>query len=187
MLSRRPKEVLRDSRGYALEKRVRDVLETKYGQRSATIQVEQVLKELSAKVPNSAERTFLDETLICYRHKAFRAAITMAWNLAYDHLCEYVIRDPARFSAFNVQLPRSYQRARISAITKKDDFSELKESEVIQVCRSANIITNDVYKILNEKLGKRNTYAHPSSVIAFPQTAEEIILDLVNNVVLKLV
>jgi len=34
-------------------------------------------------------------------------------------------------------------------------------------------------------LGKRNTYAHPSTVIVVPHTAEEVILDLVNNIVLN--
>jgi hypothetical protein len=187
MEKRKPKEVIRDKRGYYLERRVFDSLEAKYGQRAVAVQVEQLLRELPAKVPNLVERTFLDETIICYRYKAFRAAIVMAWNLAYDHLCEYVLNDATRLAAFNAQLPRSYPKARISAITKKDDFADLKESEVIQVCRSSNLISNDVYKILNEKLGKRNTYAHPSGVTIVPHTAEEVILDLVNNVVLKLV
>ncbi len=64
---------------------------------------------------------------------------------------------------------------------------ELKESEVLQVCRSANIITNDLFKIFKEKLDKRNTAAHPSSVEIAPHTAEEYVIDLVTNAVLKLV
>ncbi len=189
MVSRKPSEALRNSQGYTLEKRVRDELEKKYGQRPAAIQVDKLLMELLSKVPNLAERTFLDEALICYRCKAFRAAIVMAWNLAYDHLCYYVLNK--HLTAFNVQWPKSYQKkhadARIKAITVRDDFGELQESDLIQICRSANIITNDIYKILNEKLGKRNTYAHPSSVTATPHAAEEVINELVTNVVLKLV
>lgn len=189
MEQRKPKDVLHNKQGYALEKRVRDELEKKYGQRPAAIQVDKLLMELPAKVQNLAERTFLDETLICYRCKAFRAAIVMAWNLAYDHLCHYVLNK--HLAAFNVQWPKSYQKkhadARIKAVAVRDDFGELQESDVIQICRSANIITNDIYKILNEKLGKRNTYAHPSTVTAIPHAAEEVINDLVTNVVLKLV
>ncbi len=189
MEKRRPREVIHNSQGYALEKRIRDDLEKKYGQRPAAIQVDKLLMDLPTKVPNLAERTFLDEALICYRCKAFRSAIVMAWNLAYDHLCYYVLNK--HLVAFNVQWPKSYQKkhgdARIKAVAVRDDFGELQESEVIQICRSANIITNDIYKILNEKLGKRNTYAHPSSVTATPQAAEEVITELVMNVVLKLV
>jgi hypothetical protein len=56
----------------------------------------------------------------------------------------------------------------------------------LQVCRSANIITNDLLKILREKLDKRNTAAHPSTVEIAPHTAEEYIIDLITNAVLKL-
>jgi hypothetical protein len=113
-----------------------------------------------------------------------RAAIVMTWNLAYDHLCEYALTK--KLAEFNAQLPRSFPRADISVITNKEDFSELKESQVMQVCRSANITSKDVHKVLKEKLDRRNTYAHPSTITLAPQTAEEYIIDLVNNVVLLL-
>jgi hypothetical protein len=63
MLNRKPREVLRDKRGYALERRVRDQLETKYGQRLATVQADKLLLELPAKIAYLAERSFLDEGL----------------------------------------------------------------------------------------------------------------------------
>jgi len=182
MLKRRPKEVLKDARGYALETRIREPLETRYGQRAATIQVDKLLSDLPTKVPNIAERDFLKETLICFRHKALRAAIVMTWNLAYDHLCEYVLNK--KLAEFNTQLPKTYPKADISVIATKEDFSELKESQVLQVCRSANITSKDVHKVLKEKLDRRNTYAHPSTITLAPQTAEEYIIELVNNVVL---
>jgi hypothetical protein len=184
MLNRKPKEVLKDMRGYALETRIREPLEARHGQRAATIQVDKLLSELPTKIPNLAERDFLREALICFRHKALRAAIVMTWNLAYDHLCEYVLTK--KLAEFNAQLPRSFPRADISVITNKEDFSELKESQVMQVCRSANITSKDVHKVLKEKLDRRNTYAHPSTITLAPQTAEEYIIDLVNNVVLML-
>jgi hypothetical protein len=188
MAKRKPKEALHDSRGYALEKRLRDQFEQKYGQRPIAIQVDKLLMELPAKIPDLAERSFLDEALICYRCRAYRATIVMAWNLAFDHLCHFVLKN--HIAAFNAQwpisFPQKHQKARTSAVAARDDFGELTESEVLQICRSANIITGDVFKILKEKLDKRNTYAHPSSVNASPHTAEEVIMDLVVNVILKL-
>jgi hypothetical protein len=187
MLNRKPREVLRDNRGYVLEKRLRDQLESKYGQRVATVQADKLLIELPDRIPELAERIFLDEAIRCFRCKAFRAAIVMAWNLAYDHLCGYVLNSSSRLADFNSQLPRSFPKARVSAVSNRDDVGELKESEVLQVCRSANIITNDLLKILKEKLDKRNTAAHPSTVDIAPHTAEEYIIDLIPNVVLKLI
>jgi hypothetical protein len=187
MLNRKPREVLRDRRGYALERRVRDQLETKYGERVATVQADKLLLDLPTKIPDMAERSFLNEGLQCFRCKAFRAAIVMTWNLSYDHLCRYILNAPIRLTDFNKQLPKTFPKARISSVNIRDDFTELKESEVLQVCRSANIITNDLLKILKEKLDKRNTAAHPSTVEIAPHTAEEYIIDLITNVVLKLV
>jgi hypothetical protein len=91
-----------------------------------------------------------------------------------------------KLAEFNGQLPKTYPKADISVIATKEDFSELKESQVMQVCRSANITSKDVHKVLKEKLDRRNTYAHPSTITLAPQTAEEYIIDLVNNGVLML-
>jgi hypothetical protein len=46
-----------------------------------------------------------------------------------------------------------------------DDFQELKQSQVLQVCKSANIISGSIHKILKEKLERRNIAAHPSGVL----------------------
>ena len=182
------KQLLRDKVGYRLEGRTFEVLDKQYGSREISLQVTQLLLRLPEKVPDLSERTFLDETIICYKHSAFRAAIVMAWNLAYHHLCDYTLKK--HLNEFNNRWPIVYpaqHKKGPRSITSLDDFSqELKESEVIEVCKSAGIITKDVYKILIEKLGKRNSAAHPSSVTFGQLQVEAFIEDLVTNVVLKL-
>ena len=122
--------------------------------------------ELPAQVPDVAERDFLDEALRCYKAGAFRAAIVMTWNLAYDHLLSYVLKH--KLAAFNKQWPiiftKRHSKARVSAIGNRDEFSEMKESELLVICKSPSIISPDIYKIMDEKLGKRNSAAHPSGV-----------------------
>jgi hypothetical protein len=175
---------------YKLERTTREELDTKFAhgkERPATVAVIDALTNLPNQLTNLAVRTYLDEALICFKHGALRAAVVMAWNLAYDHLCHFVLADPTRWGNFNNQLPRSFPRADISAIIKRDDFGELKESQVLRVCDSAHIISADVHRIMTDKLGKRNSAAHPSGVFISQHTAEEFIIDLINNVVLKLV
>ncbi|MHB1743956.1 MAG: hypothetical protein ACYCPO_01455 [Acidobacteriaceae bacterium] len=188
MEKKKPKEILRDKGGYHLEHSLREKMTAKYGQRSITVQVTKMLMDLPNKVPDVAEREFLDEALICYRNGAFRAAIVMTWNLAFDHLLSFILAH--HLAAFNTQWPLSYAKqhakARVAAITSRDDFGELKESETLMICKSTAIITGDLYKVLDEKLGKRNTAAHPSTVSVSQIQAEGVIDDLVNNVVLKL-
>jgi len=182
------KQMLRSRDGYRLERTQLEKLDSKYGARPITIQVTKLLEELPGKVPDIAEREFLKEALICYRYGAFRAAIVMCWNLSFDHLLHFVLKQ--HLSAFNDQWPKNFpkqnQKARVQQIATRDDFSELKESEVLTICKGAAIITPDLYKILEEKLGKRNSAAHPSTVAISQIQAGGVIDDLVNNVVLKL-
>ncbi len=183
MEKRKPKEALRDVSGYKLESRIREHFETRYGQRAATVKVHKILSELPAKIPALAKRGYLEEALICFRHKAFRASIVMCWNLAYDHLCEFVLAH--HISRFNTQFPKTYPRLDFNPVTTRDDFGALKESQVLQVCKSAGIVSDSIHKILQEKLNRRNIAAHPSGVHISEATAEEFIKHLVENVVLK--
>ncbi len=171
-----------------MEKRVRDQLEEKYGRRDATIKADKLLTELPSKIPDETERAFLDEAIRCFRAGAFRSCIVMTWNLAYYDLCCYILRN--HLARFNKQWPisfaKAHEKARISEVTRYDDFEELKESEVIQICKSANIISSGVNKVLKEKLDKRNMAAHPSTITFAPHTAEEFIIDIVTNAISKL-
>lgn len=184
------KEVLRDTKGLYLSRSVRDVLSGKYGERAITVQIAKMLETLPNELPDLAEKTFLVETLRCLKVGAYRASIVMAWNLAYHHLCDYILKSPDRLSDFNTQWPSVYpghHKKESKIIVSMDDFGqELKESHVIEICVSAALITKDQRKILTEKLGTRNTAAHPSSVKIEQLQAEEFIDSLIKNVVLKL-
>jgi len=185
MVNRRPPEAIKTSQGYCLERRVQEALDLRYGTRQATIHVHKLLSELPERIPSLAEKEYLQEALTCFKHRAFRAAIVMCWNLAFDHLCDHVIAK--HLTAFNAQLPKSFPNAEIIAVGKREEFAELKESQVLQVCRSSLIISGSLHKILKEKLDRRNIAAHPSGVTVSELTAEEFIKDLVENVLLKLV
>src|SRR5689334_18225972 len=50
--TKRPKDLLKDNRGYSLAKHVRDSFEAKYGQRVITVRVDRLLSELPARIPN---------------------------------------------------------------------------------------------------------------------------------------
>jgi hypothetical protein len=186
MFKRKPPEALGSlSKGFRLEKRVRDALDARFGQRPTAVYVDKLLAGLPDRIPNVNQKGYLVEALVCFRTAAFRAAIVMTWNLAYDHICELEIAK--HLPDFNVQLPKSFPKADILVINKREDFELLKESQVLQVCKSANIISDNVHKIAKEKLVRRNIAAHPSAIVTTPATAEEFIRDLVENVVLQLV
>jgi hypothetical protein len=61
-----------------------------------------------------------------------------------------------------------------------------KESEVIAVFRTGRLLSKNVVEILEAKLKRRNTVAHPSIIVVTQAQADDAITDLVNNVVLAL-
>lgn len=187
-LLRPGKGLLKDRSGYRLEHGVRTEFDAQHGTREITIQVTDLLLKLPERIPDLAERTYLTEALICFKHKAFRAAIVMTWNLAYHHLCDHILKKHQdEFNKRWIVVYPGHHRKGTKAIASMDDFADhLKESEVIEICNSADIITKDVYKILGGKLGRRNSAAHPSTVVIEQLQAEEFIDDVIKNVVLKL-
>ena len=182
------KELLKNASGYRLSASAREKTDALYGNKGYTVKITSLLLKLPEKIPDLTERTYLNEALDCYTARAFRAAIVMTWNLAYYHLCDFILKK--HLTAFNarwqISFPGHHRRAMLS-ISKMDDFGDkLKESEVLTIAKDGNIISKDVCKILSDKLGKRNSAAHPSSVKIEQLQTDDFIDDLVKNVVLKL-
>lgn len=175
-------QYIKSKTGYRLERSTYDDIKQRVNNEPKKIQVSQQLTNLISKVKDSQEKAFLIEAINCYRVRAYRATIIMVWILAIDHLQKYIFGQ--KLSDFNVALTKSPDK-KVQKIVNGDDFSELPESKFIELMRSAKIISNDVRKILDEKLGIRNSAAHPSRIIFEGHKATEFILDIINNILLK--
>lgn len=184
--NRKPK-LLKDSRGYRLEGSIFEALDAKYGSRASTIAIIETLANLPSRVVGVDERDYLNEALTCFKNGAFRAAIVMTWNLAYDHFLRWLLADASRLAAFNAQLPKVAPEAKLlSGVSGVDDFGFIKEDKVLLVAKSARVIDGNLQRAMQQKLGLRNSVAHPSSLVITQLTAEEAIQNLIDNVVLKL-
>lgn len=188
MEKKTPKEALRDSSGYYLSKPVRDALDAKYGTHDITLTIRQKVSALINKVPDIAEKDFMKEAEICLRHDAGRATVIMIWNVAFYHLCQFIMkRHLAKFNAgFQTHFNKLWLNAKVQTMLTYDDFLTMKESLVIDICKRDQIITQTQFKILDKRLGERNTAAHPNSAKVGQLQAEAFIEDIVDNVVLAL-
>lgn len=146
------------------------------------MEISNVLRSLITKLSSDSEKNYLEEAVKTFEVEAYRAAIIMVWLLTIDHLYEYILADKAKLTAFIAALRGMNNK---NSIHSKDDFGELKESVFLTACKSAGIISHDIWKILDVKLGIRNSFAHPSTIHLPKSKALEFIDDLVNNVVLK--
>jgi hypothetical protein len=141
------------------------------------------LKKPLSKVTDPTRRAFLAEAIACLGVDAKRATIVLTWIAAVDHLYEYILVH--KLADFNAALRRRNGPEARLTISTRDDFNDLKESIFIEVCRSSGIVTNDVRKILDEKLGFRNSCAHPSTISIGEAKVVTFIEDLIDNVMTK--
>ncbi|WP_431129679.1 hypothetical protein [Variovorax paradoxus] len=177
----KPKRLLVDGKGYRLSADARDKIAAMLPPAVTPKQVTVELKKLEALVTDPAQKTFLEETIICFSQGAYRASIVMAWNLAYHHVCTFIFNH--HLTTYNGRLPINNRNEK--PIGQFADFEKTTERVVIEVAKGANIINKTTYKTLDAKLDIRNTAAHPSSASIQPITAEEVITDLVQNILLK--
>ncbi|MGB7556645.1 MAG: hypothetical protein WBM04_19925 [Candidatus Korobacteraceae bacterium] len=182
-------ELLKDKNGYHCEGKFLAKYDGLYGTHDVTLKIRQMVKDLINKIPNVAEKDFMKEAEICLRHDAGRATIIMVWNVAFYHLCQYILKYKlAEFNTgYQTHYNKKWQDAKVKTIKTYDDFAvDLKESVIVDICRREQIITEGVAKILVEKLNKRNSAAHPSTIHVGQVQAEAYIDELVTNVILVL-
>lgn len=185
LTKKKPPQLVREKSGFRLAGAVKREMDKRFGGDPTQAAVAKVLADLPGKLPDIAERDFLAEALNCYKVKAYRAAITMVWNLAYDHLLRWIFSDPGRVAKFNVGISAKYPKKGL-VVSVLEDADALKESEVIEIARTGKLLDKNTTQILQDKLTRRNMAAHPSRVVITQHQADDAITDLVNNVVLKL-
>lgn len=165
---------------YKLSRQTLEELEKNINIDTPVVIVNHIMRSLLNQLKKQSEKDYLEEAIRTFEVKAYRASIIMVWLLTIDHLFEYILEN--KLTDFISAL----RRANISkSIHSKDDFGDIKESQFIEICRSAGIISNDIRKILDAKLGIRNSFAHPSTITLPKSKALEFIEDLVENVILK--
>lgn len=148
------------------------------------IQTSVTLRSLENDFADGPKKNFLRETIEVFEAGANRATIVMCWILAVDHLYDYVFT--RHLAAFNAKLALvTDRRVKVSEVTNRDHFGDIPESNFIELLRSAGIISNDVRKLLDQKLGTRNSYAHPSTISLDRHKVVDFVTDLVQNVILK--
>jgi hypothetical protein len=175
-------ELLRTDLGYRPSAHLKEAMKRELEDKPPLLKAEPQIEALLKKVGRADAKNFLAEAHLCLRANASRAAMVMTWIVVMDHLFEYVLVH--KLADFNTELAKKFPK--ISPIKTKDDFSEIKkEKDFIELCRAANVFNNDVRKILDERLGNRNTAGHPSTVTVHSGKAANFIEDLVENVILK--
>ncbi|MEQ8269137.1 MAG: hypothetical protein RH982_18255 [Parvibaculum sp.] len=183
-LKSKPQRFVKIDGGYKLQRHYREELSKRLGAERVIVQASAELRTLETQMPEGPKKQFLKEVIDCFEAGANRATIVMCWILSIDHLYDLVLS--RHLAAFNSELGKvTDRRIRVSSVAARDDFSDIPEVKFIELLRSAGIISNDVRKILEVKLGIRNSSAHPSGVSIKRSKVIDFVEDLVENILLK--
>lgn len=176
------KKYIKLAKGYQLHAPYRNLLNQQIAKTPVLVSLDVELERQIAAVGDIYERELLEEAARCYKVKAYRAAVVMIWAVVMSHMYAYVFA--SHLADFNLAISRDSDK-RLKLIKRIEDFGEMKETKFIALLRSSGIITNDVRKILDEKLGTRNSAAHPSKTHLKESKAIEFGHDLLDNIVLN--
>ena len=169
------------AKGYQLNAPFRSQLEQQIAKAPVLVALDKELERQISLVTDIYERELLEEAALCYKVKAHRAAVVMIWAVTMSHMYAYVFAN--QLAAFNNAIISNGDK-KLKPVGKIEDFGDIKETKFIELIRAANIVTNDTRKILDEKLGTRNTAAHPSKTHLQASKAIEFGHDLLTNIIL---
>ncbi len=141
------------------------------------------LRNLLPKVKEKESRNFLEEAIKCYEFSCSRATVVMVWLLVIDTLYEHTINK--KLLIFNNALKKHGKYAKKVTIKTKDDFSDIKDYDFIEILKVGKIIDKNIKKILNNQLDFRNLCAHPNSIIIRESKVIAFVEDLIENVIVR--
>jgi hypothetical protein len=147
------------------------------------IKLKNDLQFLTEKIKSDESREFLEEAVSCLNVGAKRAAIVMTWILTIDTLQEYIFTRKNKLDDFNKEWLKTNNKNK--SITNIKEFSDIKEERFIELCRASGIIDNNERKILDVKLGIRNTASHPNKIKIKDSKVIDFIEDLIENILNK--
>jgi len=180
----RPPIYIKVESGYKLHRSRQQIISQELGTNHGITQTSVALRQLEEKFVDGNQKKFFKETIDCFEVGANRASIIMCWLLTIDHIYDLVLKH--HLIAFNQKLALvTDKRVKVSVITQKDDFSAIPEGKFVELLKTSGVISNDVRKILDAKLGTRNSCAHPSGVVIKKSKTIDFIEDLIENVIVK--
>ncbi len=139
---------------------------------------------------NEIQKALLKETIFCLETKAFRAAIVMAWNFAFDYMRFSIFTNHKR--AFNIALGKNYKKRngdrQYQSINKYEDFYSgiLSERVTIDTWYHARKINGKQRDHLRELLRTRNNHAHPKFTKPSAGQSNAYVKDLVDIIQLPI-
>lgn len=158
---------------------VREIL--KLSEREATLEEDfSSLEEVIKNVQGAEAKGFLEESLVCLRAGAFRAAVVFLWSGTMRTLHERALDAGSR------ELSAAVRRHDPSAkvIKKVDDFAYVRDAVALQAFQELGLFDKGQATFLRQALDLRNQCGHPSKYRPREKKVSSFIEDVVGIVFL---
>lgn len=124
---------------------------------------------------------FVEETISCFEHRLYRAAVVLSWVGAVSVLQDHVLKNA--LASFNSEASRRDPKWKDAET--RDDLSRMKEYDFLQVLEAISVIGRSVKQELEGCLKLRNGCGHPNSLEVGENRASAHVETLVQNVFSK--
>ena len=166
--------------GYTLERSLQTELASRLLVKSRVVLAASQARNAVRALEPGPIQDYLMEAVGCFESGYFRAAIVMAWCVAYDVIRSWLFRK--HLDALNAVMA-TWKRPRSVALIQ--DFEEFNERSVLDLARDVGALTKNEHKIVTAMLDTRNTYAHPTGRSVSQAMAESFIEQVVSESVRK--
>jgi hypothetical protein len=141
-------------------------------------------------VGDPQRRAFLEEAVLAFDARAYRAAVVLAWVGAMHIVQEHIVAN--HLSAFNAAGMARAAKANSNGgkyvfvpVRSVKDFGIVGEADVLQIAQDAGILHKAEKQTLNERLDLRNQCGHPNPLTIGEHTVAHHLEILMLNVYSK--
>lgn len=136
------------------------------------------------KIRNKAERSYMEEALVCRNSNAFRAAIIMGWNCVMHKIYSEINKKFRTEFIIEVKnFHKKNKKFRLRNITVLEDYQQFPDSEIL-VHYSRFFPNKGVKQILKQNLDLRNNCAHIRAWHPMASTVDSF-FDEIFNIIYK--
>jgi hypothetical protein len=144
-------------------------------------QVASSLRAHLVKIGSPDTQRFVEEAIVCFETRQYRAAVVLSWVGAVSVLQQHVVSNA--LPAFNVEAVKRDSKWKIAK--NADDLGRMKEHEFLDVLEAISVIGKNVKQELQKCLQLRNGCGHPNSLQVADHKVSAHIEDLMLNVFAK--
>ena len=130
------------------------------------------------KLTDEDTQNFVEEAIVCFEARQFRAAVVLSWVGAVSVLQNHVVKHG--LTAFNAEAKR--RNPKWKTASNVDDLGLMSEDAFLDVLQAISIIGKNVKQEIKKALTLRNGCGHPNSLKLAEHKVSAHIEDLILNV-----